>query len=49
MKLTWCQNCLLPDSRPNLIIETNGFCSACNNFKKKKKLIGKKEEMNFFC
>ncbi len=46
MKLIWCKNCLLPNSRPNLIIENNGNCSACNNFKRKKKInwIKKKHE-----
>lgn len=47
MKLTWCQNCLLPDSRPNLIIESNGCCSACNNFQKKNKINWKKRRDEF--
>ena len=45
MNLIWCKNCLLPNTRPNLIIESNGICSACNNFQIKK-LIGKKEKKN---
>ena len=44
MQLIWCKNCLLPNTRPNLIIEKNGVCSACNNFSKKKIQIGKKEK-----
>ena len=46
MTLLWCKKCLLPNTRPNLIIENNGNCSACNNFTNKKKLIGKKENKN---
>ena len=46
MNINWCKNCLLPDTRPNLIFENNGICSACNNFSKKKVLIGKKERKN---
>ncbi len=47
MTLLWCKNCLLPNSRPNLIIEENGNCSACNNFKKKKKINWKKRKQEF--
>lgn len=27
--MKWCSNCVLPDSRPNLIIGPNGVCNAC--------------------
>ncbi|MEM7071369.1 MAG: N-acetyl sugar amidotransferase, partial [Pseudomonadota bacterium] len=27
--LKYCQNCILPSTRPNLIIEKDGVCSAC--------------------
>jgi len=47
MKLIWCKNCLLPNSRPNLIIEKNGSCSACNNFSIKEKINWKKREGEF--
>lgn len=47
MKLIWCKSCLLPNSRPNLIIESNQICSACNNFKKKRKIDWKKKELEF--
>ena len=29
--MKWCSNCVLPDTRPNLVIEANGFCNACNS------------------
>jgi N-acetyl sugar amidotransferase len=28
--MKWCLNCVLPDTRPNLVIESNGICNACN-------------------
>lgn len=27
--MKWCQNCVLPDSRPNLIVGEDGVCNAC--------------------
>ena len=29
--MKYCNNCLLPDSRPGLIIENDGICNACKN------------------
>ena len=42
--MNYCKKCVLPDTRPNLIILNNGICSACsshnifqpNNWKAKK-------------
>jgi N-acetyl sugar amidotransferase len=31
MKIRWCKNCLLPDSRPNLSIGDDGICDACKS------------------
>ena len=47
MNINWCKNCLLPDTRPNLIFENNGICSACNNFSKKKSINWKKRKKEF--
>jgi len=47
MKLIWCKNCLLPNSRPNLTIEVNGNCTACNNFSIKEKVNWKDRESEF--
>ena len=47
MKLIWCKNCLLPNSRPNLIIEKNGNCSPCNNILNKNKINWDKREQEF--
>jgi N-acetyl sugar amidotransferase len=27
--MKWCRNCVLPDTRPNLVIGANGICNAC--------------------
>jgi len=37
--MTYCKNCILPDSRPGIIIEENGICNACNNFSTNKSTI----------
>ncbi|MDA7604045.1 N-acetyl sugar amidotransferase [Candidatus Pelagibacter sp.] len=47
MKLIWCKNCLLPNSRPNLVIEKNGNCSACNSFSSKRDASWEKKEQEF--
>jgi N-acetyl sugar amidotransferase len=47
MKLIWCKNCILPNSRPNLKILENGVCSACNNFSKKNKVNWKERKHEF--
>ena len=35
MKILWCKNCVLPNTRPNIIINKNGICNACSNHKLK--------------
>lgn len=37
--MKYCTNCILPDSRPGIIIEENGVCNACNNFSVTKSTI----------
>ena len=34
-KIIWCKNCVLPNSRPNIEINTSGVCNACVNHKNK--------------
>ena len=43
MQLIWCKNCLLPNTRPNLIIQKWSMFSM-QRFSKKKIQIGKKEK-----
>ena len=47
MKMIWCKSCILPSTRPNLIIEKNGNCSACNNHRTKKNVNWKKRKNEF--
>ena len=34
--MNWCKNCLLPDTRPNIYLNSDGICNACLNHKTKK-------------
>ena len=36
--MKFCKSCILPDTRPNLIIDEDGICNACNFHKLKKKI-----------
>ena len=29
--MKWCSSCILPDTRPNLALDTDGVCNACRN------------------
>ncbi|WP_417835851.1 N-acetyl sugar amidotransferase [Thalassospira tepidiphila] len=33
--MNYCKQCILPDSRPNLVIGEDGICNACKEHKKK--------------
>lgn len=34
--MKWCSSCVLPDSRPNLVIGADGICNACRSHGSKK-------------
>ena len=34
-KIIWCKNCILPNTRPNITINSSGVCNACINHKNK--------------
>ncbi len=34
--MRYCQACVLPDTRPNLVIDESGICNACRNHRTKK-------------
>jgi N-acetyl sugar amidotransferase len=36
--MKWCQSCVLPDSRPNLVINDDGICNACKSSGKRKEI-----------
>ncbi len=37
--MRYCQECVLPDTRPGLMINSDGVCNACANSKKKDSVI----------
>ena len=45
--MKYCKNCILPDSRPNIIILKDNICSACNSHINKKKINWKKRDLDF--
>ena len=34
--MKYCKKCLMPDTRPGLIFDINGICTACLNYEKQK-------------
>ena len=45
--MKYCKLCVLPDTRPNLYIRSDGICSACYLHKNKKKIKWKKQNKLF--
>lgn len=45
--MKWCNSCVLPDTRPNLFIQDNGICNACNLHRSKIKVNWKERKENF--
>jgi len=37
--MQYCKKCILPDTRPNLILMEDGMCNACHNWIEKKEAI----------
>lgn len=46
--MKYCQNCVLPDTRPNLVIGLNGRCNACDSSQQKESQINWQERQNHF-
>ena len=46
-KLKYCKSCILPNSRPNLYIGSEGVCNACLSNSKKKKVNWEVRRKNF--
>ena len=36
--LTYCKQCLIPDSKPDILFDDKGVCNACRNFQNRKKV-----------
>lgn len=45
--MKYCNNCIIPDSRPNILIMSDGKCSACHSHLNKKKINWKNRKINF--
>ena len=45
--MRWCKKCVLPDTRPGLIIEDDGICNACKNHGTKKHVDWSKRQNTF--
>ena len=33
--LNWCKRCVMPDSKPDLVLDEEGICNACRRFEKR--------------
>lgn len=45
--MRWCKSCVLPDTRPGLIIGNDGICNACKNHDTKKYIDWEKRKTTF--
>lgn len=45
--MIYCNYCILPDTRPNISIMSDGKCTACHNHLNKKKINWKNKKKNF--
>lgn len=36
--MKYCKKCVMPDTRPNIVFDENGICSACVNHEKRKSI-----------
>ena len=45
--MKYCRKCIIPDTRPNVFILSDGVCTACNSFDLKKKFNWKKKKYLF--
>ena len=46
-KLSYCKNCILPNTRPNLHISLEGICNACLSHSKKQSINWKVRKKKF--
>jgi len=45
--MNYCRLCILPDTRPNLVIGPEGICNACLNHQNKPNINWEEREINF--
>ena len=46
--MKYCNNCILPNTRPNIVILSDGKCSACHSHNDKKKINWIKRKKDFY-
>ena len=45
--INFCKSCIMPDSRPRVVFDSDGICNACSNSAEKKKIDWNKRENEF--
>ncbi len=45
--INFCKNCIMPDTRPRIVFDSNGVCNACNNSLEKKNIDWSKRKKEF--
>lgn len=45
--MNYCRSCVLPDTRPNLVIGDDGVCNACRNHRSRKDIDWRAREHDF--
>ena len=45
--MTYCKNCILPDTRPGIILDKERVCSACRNYELRKTIDWAAREVTF--
>jgi len=45
--MNYCQRCILPDTRPGIVLDEKGICSACRNFDLRKTIDWEAREAAF--
>ncbi len=46
--MRYCKNCILPDSRPNLMLDDDGVCNACRSHESKKRIDWTERKKDFW-
>ena len=45
--MNYCKKCILPDTRPGLVLDQDGICSACQNFDTREYIDWEQREKDF--
>ena len=38
MRLTYCRHCVMPDTKPDLLLDNHGVCNACRSYERRKEV-----------